>query len=123
MGYHQGIAKAPFIAKVDNERCNGCGLCIGTCNVKAIVSRGKQLPVQLDEQICLGCGACLPVCKQEALSLIQRLGKKNPPKSRSEMMAKRLFERGRALPFVISGAKKGLRKLVKGKTGKGLKVP
>lgn len=123
MGYHQGIAKAPFIAQIDEERCNDCGLCIKTCNVKALLSGGEQQPIQLQKQICLGCGACLPVCKQAALRLVERPGNKLPPENRTEMMKKRLFERGRALPFVVSGTKKRLRNLLTAKKVKGLKVP
>lgn len=123
MGYHEGIAKAPFIVQIDKDRCNGCGLCINTCNVKALSSSGKQQPVLLQEQVCLGCGACLPACKQNALALVKRPENKMPPKNRTEMMAKRLFERGRAIPFVVSGTKKRLKKLLASRKGKGPKVP
>lgn len=123
MGYVDGVAKAPFVLQVDNDRCNGCGLCIDTCNVKALSSGGKQQPVQLQEQVCLGCGACLQVCKQTALSLMERPVIKLPPKNRTEMMAKRLFERGRATPFVVSGTKKRLKKLLSSRKSKGLKIP
>jgi len=122
IGYTDGIAKAPFIAQADPEKCNGCGLCIKTCNVNALVAQQQKQPVTLEEQKCLGCGACIPTCPQKALKLIERPSKK-PPKNRTEMMAKRLFEKGRAMPFVVNGTKKRLNKLLKGKLGKGAKVP
>lgn len=123
MGYHQGIAKAPFIAEVDAECCSSCGLCLTTCNVGALISGGEQQPVQLQEQVCLGCGACLSACKQDALSLSERPEKQTPPRTRIDMMKNRLFERGRATPFIVSGMKKDLRRLMSGKKGKGFKVP
>jgi Na+-translocating ferredoxin:NAD+ oxidoreductase RNF subunit RnfB len=123
MGYHEGIAKAPFIAQVDNERCNGCGLCIDTCNVGALVSCGENQPVELQEQICLGCGACILSCVREALSMEERSDKQATPRNRKEMMMHRLIERGRATPFVVSGAKKGLKKLMPGKQRRDLEIP
>jgi Na+-translocating ferredoxin:NAD+ oxidoreductase RNF subunit RnfB len=123
MGYHEGIAKAPFIAQVDNERCNGCGLCIDTCNVGALVSCGENQSVELQEQICLGCGACILSCAREALSMEQRSDKQATPRNRKEMMMHRLIERGRATPFVVSGAKKGLKKLIPGKQRRDLEIP
>lgn len=122
MGYFEGIAKAPFILQVDEDLCNSCGLCVKACNVAALEICGVKQPVQLQKQVCLGCGACLPVCHRGALSLVDRAEKYLPPLNRTEMMKKRLFERGRATPFVVSGIKKKLKKLVKGKA-KGVKVP
>ncbi len=121
MGYHEGIAKAPFIARVDSERCNSCGLCLKTCNVGALESNGEQQPVQLLEQICLGCGACIPACKREALSLVERPDKQTPPHKRTDMLMKRLIERGRVAPFAVSHAKKKFKRLLK--PGKDLEIP
>ena len=35
-GFTDGIAKTPFIAEVDAARCDYCGDCLKTCNVKCI---------------------------------------------------------------------------------------
>ncbi len=45
-----------------------------------------------------------------------------PPLNRRDMMKKRLFERGRATPFLVSGMKKKIKKLIKGHP-KGPKIP
>jgi len=123
MGYHQGIAKTPFILAVDSERCNGCGLCERTCNVAALIYGGERKPVLLHEERCLGCGACVPSCRRGALSMTARADYHLPPEYRREMMKQRLIERGRAIPYVISGMKKKLRRLMGGKLGQGLKIP
>lgn len=117
-GYTEGIAKAPFLVEIDAQRCNGCGLCLKACNVSALQSSGRQQPVKLDRPTCLGCGACVTVCQRGALSLIPRPLQQSPPRNRREMMKKRLVERGRATPFVISGMQKKLRKLLKGRVKK-----
>jgi ferredoxin len=123
-GYFDGIAKAPFLVAVDTERCNGCGLCSKTCNVAALITdSGEHQPVRLQQNVCLGCGACIPICSHGALTLIERPGKYTPPENRKEMMKRRLKERGRATPFVINGVKKKLTRLVRGKPGKGPKIP
>lgn len=122
-GYVEGIAKAPYLIKVDEQRCNGCGLCIKACNVAALESGGEKQPVQLQKEVCLGCGACVPVCNREALSMVERAEKYTPPHNRKEMMKQRLIERGRATPFVVSGVKKKLKRLVKRNVGKGVKIP
>jgi len=114
-GYSEGVAKAPFILKIDEELCNSCGLCIKACNVAALKIDEIKQPVRLQEQVCLGCGACISVCHQGALSMVDRNENYTPPLNRREMMKKRLLERGRATPFVVSGIKKKIRKIVKGK--------
>jgi ferredoxin len=32
MGFNEGIAKTPFVAEIDPERCNYCGDCLRACN-------------------------------------------------------------------------------------------
>lgn len=123
MGYHEGIAKTPFIAQLDSERCNGCGLCIKTCNVGALKSGGEKRPVVLKEQVCLGCGACVPACRREALKLVERPQKHVPPQNRSEMMKRRLYERGRATPFLVSGVKKKVRRFFRKKRKGDVTIP
>ncbi|MDX2480217.1 MAG: 4Fe-4S dicluster domain-containing protein, partial [Desulfuromusa sp.] len=71
-GYYDGIAKAPFILQIDEERCNSCGLCISACNIAALEIGEVTQSVQLREQVCLGCGACISVCHQGALSMVDR---------------------------------------------------
>ncbi|MCK4502850.1 MAG: 4Fe-4S dicluster domain-containing protein [Desulfuromonadales bacterium] len=114
-GYSDGVAKAPFILKVDEELCNSCGLCVKACNVAALVIDEKTSPVQLRQEVCLGCGACISVCHPGALSMVDRVDKYLPPLNRRVMMKKRLLERGRATPFVVNGVKKKVRRLVKRK--------
>ncbi len=36
MGFADGIAKAPFLAEIDPQRCDYCGECMKACNVKCI---------------------------------------------------------------------------------------
>lgn len=114
-GYRDGVAKTPFILKLDQQRCNSCGLCIKACNVAALEIGAVKQPVSLQKELCLGCGACIPVCKQKALTLVERKKRYRPPRDRKEMMVRRLLERRRLSPFVVSHLKKKLKKISRGK--------
>ncbi len=59
------------IVKIDEERCNGCGLCIPNCAEGALqIIDGKAKLVC--EKFCDGLGACLGHCPQDAITVIER---------------------------------------------------
>lgn len=56
------------IIKIDEEKCNGCGLCIPNCAEGSLeIRNGKAVLVK--EALCDGLGACLGHCPQDALIL------------------------------------------------------
>lgn len=59
------------IIKIDQELCNGCGLCVDACHEDAIaIIDGKA--TLLRDDYCDGLGNCLPVCPVNALSFEER---------------------------------------------------
>ena len=59
------------IVKIDEERCNGCGICVSPCAEGAIqIVNGKAKVIK--DQLCDGAGFCLGVCPQGALSIEER---------------------------------------------------
>lgn len=59
------------IIKIDEDKCNGCGLCIPNCVEGAIqIINGKAKLVK--DSYCDGLGACLGHCPQDALEIIER---------------------------------------------------
>ena len=55
------------IIKIDQEKCNGCGLCVGACHEGAIaLVNGKA--TLMHEHYCDGLGDCLPSCPVNAIS-------------------------------------------------------
>ena len=59
------------IVKIDQEKCNGCGLCIDACHEGALqLINGKATLVS--ESYCDGLGACLPECPMGAISIEER---------------------------------------------------
>jgi len=55
------------LARVDEEKCNGCGECVDVCFYGAITMEGKQAVV--DQAICDGCGLCTQMCSPGGIAL------------------------------------------------------
>lgn len=66
---HQVFIPSPFVARVDEETCNACEVCLKRCPVNAI--RIDEFAT-VDPELCLGCGVCVPTCKAEAVNLVRR---------------------------------------------------
>lgn len=56
------------IVRIDEEMCNGCGVCVAPCAEGAIVMvDGKAKVVR--EELCDGAGFCIGVCPTGALTI------------------------------------------------------
>ena len=59
------------IVHIDEEKCNGCGVCVAPCAEGAIqLVAGKARVIR--EELCDGAGFCLGVCPTGALTVTQR---------------------------------------------------
>jgi len=59
------------IVRIDEERCNGCGLCIPNCAEGALkIIEGKAKLIS--DKFCDGLGACLGYCPQDAITITER---------------------------------------------------
>ena len=59
------------IIKIDEEKCNGCGKCVGICAEAALeIIDGKAKVV--NDFLCDGMGACLDVCPVGALEIVEK---------------------------------------------------
>jgi Fe-S-cluster-containing hydrogenase component 2 len=59
------------IIKIDESKCNGCGLCVTACHEGAIGMEGGKARLLRDDY-CDGLGDCLPVCPAGAITFEER---------------------------------------------------
>lgn len=59
------------IIKIDEEKCNGCGLCVSACHEGAIGMVDGKAKLLRDDY-CDGLGNCLPVCPTGAITFEER---------------------------------------------------
>jgi ferredoxin len=68
------MARAEYVATVDEDLCEGCGLCAGRCQFGAIdpVRESGRTVSRIDPRRCFGCGLCRNACACGAVSLKKR---------------------------------------------------
>ncbi|MCL2066948.1 MAG: 4Fe-4S binding protein [Treponema sp.] len=59
------------IIKIDEDKCNGCGLCANACHEGAIAMVNGKAKLIRDDY-CDGLGNCLPVCATGAITFEER---------------------------------------------------
>ncbi len=75
------------VVKIEEEKCNGCGLCITACHEGALqLINGKARLVS--DSYCDGLGDCLPECPAGAITLEERAAEAyagQPPATASQL--------------------------------------
>jgi Pyruvate/2-oxoacid:ferredoxin oxidoreductase delta subunit len=66
------IFKAEYVARLQQDRCRGCQVCITRCPFKAIERDTATGLARVLQDTCYGCGVCRHVCDTGALSLVSR---------------------------------------------------
>jgi NAD-dependent dihydropyrimidine dehydrogenase PreA subunit/DNA-binding MarR family transcriptional regulator len=67
-GVKHHIAKSGLVAKVDSDKCIGCGVCVERCIFHARkLENGKSFVI---EENCYGCGLCTTTCPTGASKLV-----------------------------------------------------
>jgi NAD-dependent dihydropyrimidine dehydrogenase PreA subunit len=81
------------IIRIDEGKCNGCGICATACHEGAIdIVDGKAKLVR--ESFCDGLGDCLPGCPMDAISFEEREAPEYDEKAVMEAKKKKIREAG-----------------------------
>ncbi len=52
--------------QIDQDKCNGCGMCMEVCPQQVFTLAGKTSSIT-DRDACMECGACARNCPQQAI--------------------------------------------------------
>jgi Na+-translocating ferredoxin:NAD+ oxidoreductase subunit B len=58
-----------MLARIDEDLCIGCTLCVAACPVDAIVGAAKTMHTVLAGR-CIGCELCLPPCPVDCIAML-----------------------------------------------------
>jgi heterodisulfide reductase subunit A len=65
----QEMVLEPIIARVNDELCSGCGLCVEACPYEALAMHSRRPVAVVNQALCQGCSACVAVCPSKACSV------------------------------------------------------
>ncbi|NPV06960.1 MAG: 4Fe-4S binding protein [Anaerolineae bacterium] len=95
-GIAHSIARANYVAAVDQDTCTACGICAERCQVGAI--REGEGAYEVMAERCIGCGLCVTGCPSGAatLSRLPEAETVHPPSDFAAWEEERLRRRGAA---------------------------
>jgi len=67
-----GSLKGHYVAMVDYDKCNGCGICAQRCQWGALKFEVTNEKANIDQFKCYGCGLCQTGCPRGAIYLVER---------------------------------------------------
>jgi Pyruvate/2-oxoacid:ferredoxin oxidoreductase delta subunit len=75
------LVASPFLAKLDDSACTGCGVCLTRCQMDAFSQTAKKEKVSYDPRRCIGCGLCISTCPGKALNLERKPEQPHVPRN------------------------------------------
>jgi Pyruvate/2-oxoacid:ferredoxin oxidoreductase delta subunit/DNA-binding MarR family transcriptional regulator len=65
------VAKSNYYARVNEETCSACEVCLDRCQVEAIQIQNDY--ALINQERCIGCGLCVSSCPTESISMVPKL--------------------------------------------------
>jgi len=121
-GYPNVVVSSNYIAKVDNDECQQCSVCVETCPVNAISMNSDDMPV-VDEKICLGCGVCSLECSSDSLKLVKREKRVFHPEDTFERVILQSLEQGTLQNLLFNNPQSSAQGFMRGVVGGFLQLP
>ncbi|WP_234123987.1 4Fe-4S dicluster domain-containing protein [Clostridium hydrogenum] len=100
-GYLMPIQTTPFIPKVVEESCVGCGKCAKVCPIDAMKVDPITHKAKNDEEICLGCGVCVRNCPKKAIYLKNRGKQIITPANTTHRIVLQAIEKGKLQELIF----------------------
>ncbi len=88
------IAPSRYLAVSDPDLCNGCDICVQTCQLSAITLDADEV-AWVNAARCIGCGLCASHCPSEAMSMAERTDQPEPKPTFMDLGMAILSERGK----------------------------
>ncbi len=66
------LVKSHYVALVDFDKCNGCGICAQRCQYGALKMENTRGKAGIEAFRCFGCGLCETGCPRKAIKLVPR---------------------------------------------------
>ncbi len=129
-GYPNILVTSGYIARSDEEKCDGCARCAAACPIRATrmvrvkgATNGKKVKPQKDTDLCLGCGVCALSCDTGAMSLVKRNQRVLYPETVFERVVLASLERGTLQNQIFDNPQSLGHTFMRGLTGSFLKLP
>lgn len=68
-----------YFVEIKSSECIGCGICVGRCQLDALILDKESKKVTVDLNRCIGCGLCVTKCPVNAAVLVKKEKETVPP--------------------------------------------
>lgn len=98
-GNLHAVETTRFLAEINTEACNQCGVCQSVCPIDAISQEDNQYKV--DGPRCLGCGICIKHCHQKAIHFNERATQIITPESSVHRAVLNAIDKGKLHELIM----------------------